>query len=82
VNLKLTQSSTGLLTLNRVTTNTGNADFTAAARTSFFMNVRYLPKTCNQTGISEELCPAPFAPLKEGASRPVVCKYQISDIKR
>ncbi|MCB2214935.1 hypothetical protein [Desulfofustis glycolicus] len=82
VNLKLTKSSTGLLTLSGVVTNVGNADFTAAARTSFFMNVRYLPKSYNQTGISEELCPASFAPLKKGASRPVVCKYQIPDFKR
>ncbi len=82
VSLKLTKSSTGKLTLNGVVTNIGNADFTAAARTSFVMNVRYLPKTYNQIGISEELCPASCAPLKKGASRPVVCTYQIPDFKR
>jgi hypothetical protein len=82
VSLKITKSSTGKLTLNGVVTNIGNADFTAAARTSFFMNVRHLPKTYNQTGVSEELCPVSFAPLKKGASRPVVCTYQIPDFKR
>lgn len=82
VSLKVTKSSTGMLTLNGVVTNIGNADFTVPARALFTMNVRYLPKTYNQTGASEELCPRSFSQLKKGASMPVICHYQLPDFKR
>ncbi len=82
VNLKVTKSRNGMLALKGVVTNNGPADFTVPAQALFIMNVRHLPKTYAQIGISEQLCPTPLSKLKKGASMPVSCKYKIPDFKR
>jgi hypothetical protein len=77
VSLNVVKSISGLVTLNGTISNIGNTDYNIPSEAQYFMNLSYPPKTYNQIGVSEQLCPKAFTSLKKGASSTFNCTYQI-----
>jgi hypothetical protein len=79
VSVDATQKPSGLVMLDGHVVNAGTLDYTADSEIVVTMNVRYPPKTYNQSGVSEDVCRKALGKLGSGDDAKFKCTYTIPD---